>query len=144
MGTAAQIRSYRVRAGKSSSEVAHRVGINEAWYADIEQDDDELASTLTLFQAIELAAALGVGLHDLVGEEGEREAVPLMELPSLIRGHLERAGMPMQEFEEEVGWDLEEFMQSPLKMAAESPIAFLQAVTGRLGMSWLCLVPGEE
>ena len=144
MGTAAQIRSYRVRAGKSSKDVAHQLGINDAWYADLERYDDELASTLTLFQAIELAAALGARLHDLVGEEGVREAIPLMDLPSLIRGHLERAGMPMQQFEEQVGWDLGEFMQSPLKVAAESPIMFLQAIAGRLGMDWLSLVPGED
>jgi transcriptional regulator with XRE-family HTH domain len=141
VGIAAQIRSHRVRAGKSSSEVARQVGINDAWYQDLERRDEELASTLTLFQAIELASALGARLHDLVGEEGVTETVPLMDLPSLVRAHLKRSGMPMEEFEGQVGWGLGEFMQSPLKVAAESPIAFLQAIAGQLGIDWLSLVP---
>ena len=143
MGTASQIRSCRFRAGKSPTEIARHVGINVAWYDDLEQHDDELASTLTLFQAIELASALGVRLHDLVGEGRVRETVPLLDLPSLVRRHLERDGTSMQEFEKQVGWDLQEFMQSPLKVTAESPIMFLQAIAGRLGMDWLSLVPDE-
>jgi transcriptional regulator with XRE-family HTH domain len=144
LGTAAQIRSYRVRAGKSSSEVAHQIGLNDAWYHDLEQNDDELASTLTLFQGIELASALGVRLHDLIGEAAApRMAVPLMDLPSLVGAHLARAGMSMEAFEEQVGWDLQELMQAPLKAAAESPIMFLQAIAEQLGMNWLSLVPEE-
>jgi transcriptional regulator with XRE-family HTH domain len=143
MGIAAQVRSFRVRAGKSASEVAHHVGLNDAWYHDLEQNDEELASTLTLFQAIELASALGARLHDLVGEAAPRAAVPLMDLPSLIRAHLARAGISLEELEEQVGWDLQELMQAPLKVAAESPIAFFQAVAGHLGIDWLSLVPDE-
>ena len=144
MGTAAQIRSHRVRAGKSPSDMAQLLGLNDAWYHDLEHHDDELTSTLTLFQAIELASVLGVRLHDLVGEEVPDAALPLMELPALINAHLARAGMSIEEFEEQVGWDLEEFMLSPLKVAAESPIVFLQAVAEHLGMNWLSLVPDPE
>jgi transcriptional regulator with XRE-family HTH domain len=68
MRTAAQIRSSRVYAGKSQREVAERLGINDAWYSDLETYDDELVSTLTLFQATELASFVGTTLRTLVGE----------------------------------------------------------------------------
>jgi transcriptional regulator with XRE-family HTH domain len=145
MGTAAQIRSYRVRAGKSPSEVAIHLGLNDAWYHDLEQHDDELTSTLTLFQAMELASILGVRLHDLVSEKAASDApISLIDLPSVIGAHLARVGISIEKFEEQVGWELQEFMRSPLKVAAESPIMFLQALAEQLGVDWLSLVPDED
>jgi transcriptional regulator with XRE-family HTH domain len=145
MGTAARIRSYRVRAGKSRHEVAGHLGLNDAWYNDLEHHDDELASTLTLFQGVELASFLGVRLRDLLAEgRSPDELIALTELPSRITAHLTQSGMSVEQFEEEVGWDLREFLQSPLKLAAESPIMFLQTLAEHLGIDWLSLVPDEH
>jgi len=145
MGTAALIRNYRVRAGKSRQEAAEHLGLNEAWYHDLEQHDDELTSTLTLFQAIELASFLGVRLRDLLADgRSPAELIDLAQLPSRITEHLARTGMSVEQFEEEVGWELHEFMQSPLRVAAESPMMFLQALAGCLGLDWLSIVPDEH
>jgi transcriptional regulator with XRE-family HTH domain len=144
VGTANHIRNYRIRAGKSAGEVARQLGVNDAWYHDLEQRDDELSSTLTLFQAIELASLLGVRLHDLVGEEvSPGEAIPLTDLPSRIETHLASNRMTIDQLEEQVGSDLREFLQSPVKVAAESPIIFLQALAEQLDMNWLSFVPDE-
>ena len=142
MGIAAQIRNHRVRAGKSAGEVASHLGINEAWYQDLEHHDDELASTLTLFQAQELAAMLGVSLRDLFeGEALVGESIPLFSLPSYIEARISSEGITIAQFEDEVGWELSDFLRSPLKVAAESPLMFLQAVAQRLDIPWLSLVP---
>jgi transcriptional regulator with XRE-family HTH domain len=142
MGTAALIRSYRVRAGKSRSEVALQLGLNDAWYHDLEQNDDELAFTLTLFQAIELASILGVGLHDLMGQDAPLDQpIPLMDLPARIEAHVARNGISIEQFEEQVGWALRDVLQSPVKAAAESPIVFFQALAKHLGINWLSLIP---
>jgi transcriptional regulator with XRE-family HTH domain len=145
MGTAAQIRAFRVRAGKTRAQMVERLGLNAAWYDDLERNDDELVSTLTLFQAMDLAAALGVGLRDLVpGSPAPDEAVPFMELPDLIRDRMSRDGLSIERLEEKVGWELTQFLGSPLQGAAELPIAFLQAIATYLGINWLALVPGED
>jgi transcriptional regulator with XRE-family HTH domain len=145
MGTAARIRSYRVRAGKSAGELAQQLGLNESWYFDLEHRDEELAATLTLFQAIELAAALGVRLRDLFSDnESREEAIPLLDLPSRIEAHVARNGASIAQFEEEVGWPLGEFLRSPISVAAESPLAFLQAIAEPLGMNWLSFVPDGD
>src|SRR5258706_10745723 len=105
MGTAAQIRAFRIRAGKTRAEMAENLGLNEAWYGDLEQNDEELASTLTLFQGMELASALGVSLRDLVQSDPATELVPLMELPDLIRARMSRDGLSIEQLEDKVGWE---------------------------------------
>lgn len=145
MGTAARVRGLRIRAGKSPAEMTQLLGLNPAWYADLEQHDDELASTLTLFQAMQLASILGVRLHDLLDEppvSGQR--ISLMELPDRIVAHTKREGITVEQFEDRVGWELGEFLKSPVQTAAELPILFLQAVAAALGINWLALVPAEE
>ena len=145
MGIAARIRYHRVRAGKSPTDVATKLGLNDAWYHDLEHHDGELVSTLTLFQAIELAYALGTQLHSLLGElHTPEERVALTELPQRIRSHLASAGVTIEQFEEQVGWDLRDFLESPIRVAAESPIIFLQALAAPLGINWLSLVPDEH
>jgi transcriptional regulator with XRE-family HTH domain len=145
VGTAAQIRAFRVRAGKTKLQMVERLGLNAAWYEDLERNDDELASTLTLFQAIDLAAALGVGLGDLVpGSPAPAEAIPLMELPDLIRARMSRDGLSIEQLEDKIGWELKQFLDSPLQGATELPIVFLQAIAAHLGINWLALVPEED
>lgn len=145
MGISARIRYHRVRSGKSPSEVATQLGLNDAWYHDLEHHDGELASTLTLFQAIELAHALGTQLHSLLGEvDIPEDRLALMELPQKIRAHLASTGVTLEQFEEQVGWELRDFLESPAKACAESPIIFLQALAAHLGINWLSLVPDEH
>ena len=145
MGTATQIRNYRVRAGKSASEVASQLGLNESWYYDLEHYDDELATTLTLFQSMELASILGVRLRDLVNTDTWTDpSISLTELPPLIEVHVAKVGISIEQFEEQVGWELRELMQSPFKAISESPIIFVQAVAHQLSINWLSLVPDEQ
>ncbi|HEY4368850.1 MAG TPA: hypothetical protein VGN07_16565 [Steroidobacteraceae bacterium] len=126
----------------SARQVAERLGLNDAWYQDLEQNDAELAATLTLFQAIELASLLSVRLQDLLGADSSTvESIALLELPSRIEAQVAQQGISMQEFEEQIGWGLEEFLQSPIRVAAELPIAFLQDLAAALGIHWFALIP---
>src|SRR4051794_40033373 len=136
MGIAEKIRAYRVRAGKSAQQVASDLGINDAWYQDLETYDDELASTLTLFQAKHLALLLGVELSELLVEnEDAGRKVGLLDLPAIVRKHIEAEDLSIEEFENLVGWELERFLESPVAAAAEMPIAFLRDLSNHLGVS---------
>lgn len=140
--SAANIRSARIRAGKSRAEAAAHLALNPAWYDDLEQRDGELAATLTLFQGVALAEFFGLRLADLFGEtvpDGERMALP--DLPERIRAHLTAAGISLDRFEEQLGWELGPFLEAPVQLATELPIAFFQALAGALGLHWLLLVP---
>jgi transcriptional regulator with XRE-family HTH domain len=145
MGIAANIRAFRIRAGKTPAEMALALGLNEAWYGDLEQRDGELASTLSLFQAMELSSALGVQLHEILGEDiSTVESIPIMALPERINAYLHQEGLSRQEFEDAVDWELEAFMSAPIKVAAELPLAFLQSLAAALDLNWLSLVPDAE
>ncbi len=144
MGTATQIRNYRVRTGKSAATVAAQLGLNDAWYADLECHDDELANTLTLFQGIELATTLGAQLPDLVGGDMPAERIALTNLPAHVRAHLASQNISIEEFEADIGWELSDLLRSPIKAVAELPMAFLQALAAPLGINWLALVPDEN
>ncbi len=144
MQTATNIRTARIRAGKSRAEVAAHLALNPAWYDDLEQRDGELAATLTLFQGVALAELFGLRLADLFGEtmpSGERVALP--DLAERIRAHVAANGMSLDIFEEQLGWELGPFMEAPVQLATELPIAFFQALAAVLGIHWLLLVPDD-
>ncbi|HTE42757.1 MAG TPA: hypothetical protein VK629_18190 [Steroidobacteraceae bacterium] len=125
--------------------MATDLGLNEAWYSDLESSDDELAATLTMFQAQQLASLLGVRLHDLLAEStGSDEKIALLDLPAMVAAHIAREAISIEEFEERLGWELQEFLESPVKVAAALPIVFLQALSRELGIHWLSLLPEEE
>jgi transcriptional regulator with XRE-family HTH domain len=145
LGTAAQIRALRIRAGRSKAEMVERLGLNAAWYEDLEAKDDELPATLTLFQGMELASLLGVGLGDLFSAAGAPAArIALVDLPERIRVHMARERLSIDELEERLGWAVTEFVDAPLQAAATLPILFFQSLASVLGIDWLLLIPDSE
>jgi transcriptional regulator with XRE-family HTH domain len=145
MGIAATLRSHRIRSGKSRADLAAELQLNPAWIQDLERRDDELASTLSLFQAMELAAAVGTDLRTLfaVGAPAAQH-VSIIELPGLIRALLDREGRAVADLEEELGWEILPLLEAPLQVATEMPLAFLQAVATRLGIPWSALIAEDE
>ena len=145
MATAARIRAYRIRAGKSQADIAKALDINIAWYADLESRDGELAATLSLFKAMELASTLGVPLHELLDDPPfNGEPIALMELPEHILAYAKHQGISIEQLEKQTGWDLRDFLASPVQSAAELPLEFFQAIAALLGINWLALVPVES
>jgi transcriptional regulator with XRE-family HTH domain len=142
MGTAARIRDLRARTGKTPVEMAGLLGVNIHWYDDLEQHDDELASTLTLGQAVRLAALLGATLHDLLAVSEERdEVISLQQLPERIASCLAREGISIEQFEDRIGWKLTPFLEHPVERGFELPLMFFQALAAGLGIRWLSLLP---
>lgn len=144
-GAAERLRTFRIRAGRSKEEMVRRLGLNAAWYEDLERNDAELASTLTLFQALDLASLLGVPVHELFSNRSAPASrIDLVDLPALITSHLETAGVSIAQLERDVDCPLEDFMVTPVQCAAELPLAFLQSLAAALGFDWLSLVPEAE
>jgi len=142
MSTARRIREFRSRTGKSETEVAQLLGINIHWYYDLEMHDDELTSTLSLAQALELAAQLGVSLHDLLAVSVRPEnAVMLQDLPKYVERHLVIDGITVDEFSDRIGWDLAPFLGEPVEVGSGLPIMFFQDLADGLGIPWPDVLP---
>ena len=145
MGTAARLRAYRIRAGKSQADLAKSLDLNIAWYADVESRDGELAATLTMFKAMELASILEVPLHELLDAPPvSGKSITLIELPDHILAYAKHAGITVEQLEEQIGWELRDFIARPIQGATELPIRFFQTVATLLGINWLLLVPDES
>jgi transcriptional regulator with XRE-family HTH domain len=141
-GTANRLRWHRVRAGRSAAGVAEALGIDAAWYADLERDDAELAATLNVFQALQLASILNVRLDELTGAPGRGRRVALVELPGVIRSH---AGMQsVAELSAKLGWDVGGLLEAPVETAAAVPLALLQTLAAYVGADWRYLVPADD
>lgn len=125
--------------------MAQSLGLNPAWYDDLEQNEGELASTLTLFQTMQLASLLGVRMRDLF-EAGPptTSSITLVDLPERIRAHASGSGISIETLEDEIGWNVQDFLDSPVPVVAELPIAFLMAIAEQLGIDWLSLAPEND
>jgi len=125
--------------------MAQLLGVNIHWYGDLEQHDDELASTLTLAQALRLASLLDVKLVDLLAVPGEPdEVISLEQLPERIADCISREGISVEQFEDRVGWELRRFLESPVESGPELPIMFFQALAEGLGVHLLSVLPHEN
>jgi transcriptional regulator with XRE-family HTH domain len=145
MSTAARIRARREATGKSVAEVAGLLGVNDESYEDVELHDDELATVFSLSQALSLASILEVSLNDLLGDDEFRgNRLPLVELPKLIGSCLSSENISLEDFEGEVGWQLDQFLDSPLRTALELPPSFLQDLASRLGVDWRSIIPSSH
>lgn len=144
MNIPTRLRALRIRAGKSRLEMVQRLGIDPAWYEDLEQKDGELAATLTLFQATQLASLLGVRLRELFDAQScAPPPMSLVDLPGRIRSHAAQTRMSIEALESRIGWGLQDFLDSPVTVAAELPVAFLMSIAGELGFDWLSLAPED-
>lgn len=144
-GTAERIRTARIRAGRSKDEMVERLGLNGAWYEDLERNDAELASTLTFFQALDLASLLGARLPELFPERSmPATRIELVELPALVEAHLAATGLSIAQLEAQTGWPLEDFMTAPVRTTAELPFVFLLSLASALGVDWASLVPEAD
>jgi transcriptional regulator with XRE-family HTH domain len=141
-GTANRLRWHRVCAGRSAAEVAEALGIDAAWYADLERDDAGLAATLNVFQALQLAGILNVRLDELTGAPEPGRRVALVELPHVVRSH---AGThSVAELSAKLGWDVGGFLEAPVETAAAVPLALLQRLAAEVGVDWRYLVPADD
>ena len=93
---------------------------------------------------MELASFLGVPLPELVNGVKPERSIPLLDLPGLIKARLEGEKISMQEFEGRIGWELGDFIESPISVTAERPILLLQVLGRHLGIDWLSLVPEAD
>jgi hypothetical protein len=145
MSTAARIRARREAIGKSEVELTRLLGVNDEAYGDLELYDDELTTVFSLSQALTLASMLKISLCVLLGDDEFRgDELPLVQLPKLIGSCLSNEGISLEDFESEVGWQLDQFMKSPLRTALGLPVSFLQDLASRLSVDWRSMIPSSH
>jgi transcriptional regulator with XRE-family HTH domain len=144
-GIAKRIRALIDKAGLSDAEVAARLdskrspGMMGIW--DLAAYDEELPTVTSIEDALRLANILGVSLRELLQPGHARvPVVSFVELTLLIKKKLEQDHLKLSEFEDLVGWRLEQFMADP-NSAFDEPIIFLEWLCRELGIDLLTVIP---
>src|SRR5258708_8061604 len=82
MGIADRIGALRLESGRSELELANELGLTVDGYCDLEQQDSELESVLSIAQALKLAKLLGTNGLGLLGEAEQPLKGPIARVRS--------------------------------------------------------------
>ena len=129
--------------GLEFKAVAEALGINNNWCWDLEAYDNEITDTLTLKQVMKLAEILHVTPRHLLADEATTVITAVVEpaeLANRVKDLLKSKAISLEEFEEQVGWELAWFLAAPDEVW-ERPAMFLQALCDQIGINWLEVIP---
>jgi transcriptional regulator with XRE-family HTH domain len=142
MSDARRLRSLRARTGLSSAEVAHRAGIGDMAYFDLEFHDDELLTVPSLGDIKRLATVLGVPTAALFVDNCDSTVrrISYQQLMTSLASLISN-GTSKEALEDEIGWRLDDFLESEARALSEYPAEFLKLLCDRLGVAWIDALP---
>jgi hypothetical protein len=141
---AARIRRLRELTGKSVDDMAAAVGMEYMEYLDLELHDDELVIAPSLACVRKLATTLGVSAYALLSEAGAgvpTRRVSYADLVERVRTYLRDNNISREDFEDRVGWTLDDFFASEEHMLTEYNVGFLQDLCAVLDVYWMDALP---
>jgi len=97
------LKQLRESSSFSPEQLAAIAGLNIDWYRDLENDEGELTSNVSLGSIVRVAKALGVKPSTLFGEQSTG-IVSLERLATLVRERVKSSGKSLPDFEAEIGW----------------------------------------
>lgn len=139
----ARLKRARESAGKSSEEIAALLGISFRDYAEWENYEGELNTSMTLGELFRLSSVLGIRTRLLFEEDsGDREGphVSAEQLCAKIKAHLSATGMSMGEFEDQVGFVIEPCLRDPSEVLKWN-VDCLRFVCNEIGIDWRSALP---
>jgi transcriptional regulator with XRE-family HTH domain len=132
-----RLQALRERAKKTIHQLAEETGLSIAALFDLEETDD-LYDTVSIGQVKRLARALDVKpsmFFGLAPSSGNQKAIGLYQLPVLLREYLEAKRLSIDQFEDQVGYEVRHILADPGAIH-DWNIACLMAVASELGLRW--------
>jgi len=134
------LKQLRERTSISPEHLAATAGISVAWYYDLESQDDELTSNVSIGNIARLARELGVKASAIYGESSSK-TVSLDHLASLVREHLRQSGGSLEDFEMAIGWSVAEALSNPEHFRGFN-VDGLRAVAEAVHVDWREVLDG--
>ena len=128
-----RFRELRERAGLTENEAGQRMDVS-VW--DIEAAEDELTSCHSPVEVAKFCRILGARPSELFGITTSEPAVSAEELIALIQRECRKRGVPMEQFEDSVGWRLSECMDPPERLFKDMTVDGIQWLCRELGIDW--------
>jgi hypothetical protein len=135
-GYAEAVRVARETAGRDPRKLAAALDVSYESYRDIEWYDDEITSSLSFANVVRLAELLDLDLRRMFGADDT--VITFADLAAAVRTRL--ADTPLQQFENEVGWELADALDDPAAFAGFS-LDGVADVAAPLGLDWRQLLP---
>jgi AraC-like DNA-binding protein len=127
--------------------IADLLGISLQCVWDLANYPDEARTSLSVAQVIDLARATGLTVTEIVNEERLESAEPLTheQISILMRAAIVDGQSTMAEFEDRVGWNLAEAIETPDRLLDIYNWDGLSDVAGALGFNpWSILPPDAK
>ena len=113
-GVATRLKHLRIAADLKPRYLAEDIGITSGTYYDLEALDSEWRESVSIEGLHILCAQLKTKLPKLLWPKGEpRTALPYEQLCGLIRKKLAAEQLPLEEFEDRVGYLLGPALENP-------------------------------
>ena len=139
-----RLRRARESRKKSVDEVARKLGISFKDYYEWEAHEAELNMAMTLKQLSHLSSALGIRTSQLFDDTDIGcHFISPNQLSDRIKSHLESHRISIPDFEEQVGFFIEEVLTDPLKIL-EWNVDCLRFVCAEIGIDWRQALPQGE
>ena len=133
-----RLKRLREARGLDPHQLANEIGINSAWYYDLESGGEDWSEEISIQGLRKLARALDVSPSSLLRTEDEVLPTP-PELVERLRKQLENLGVSSVAFSERIGWDVTPLFEDPRRVG-ELNAAGLKAICAELGLDWLVVV----
>lgn len=142
MGIADRIGALRLESRRSELELAKELGLTVDGYCNLEQQDSELESVLSIAQALKLAQLLGTDLLGLLGETEQPLKVPIARVRSALAAHLGSSAEAKETLEDELDWDLGPFLEGRDEWPSVYTIEFIKKLAIAIEVDWPVVLAG--
>ena len=142
MGIADRIGALRLESGRSELELANQLGLTVDGYCDLEQQDSELESVLSIEQALKLAKLLGTNMLGLLGEAEQPSKVPIARVRSALAAHLGNSAEAKEALEDQIDWDLGPFLEGSDGWMSVYTIEFIKKLSIAIEVDWQVVLAG--
>ncbi len=139
MGPNQIITQARERIGLNPQELGEAIGISHTW--DLEAYEDELSMTLSLAELSRLCEVLNLTPCELLEQSPPEHFISPAELRDDILEDCHRRGWMLEQFGEEVGWDVQGLTEHPTEYLSKLNLDGLQDICRHLGINPLAAIP---
>jgi transcriptional regulator with XRE-family HTH domain len=137
-----RIGALRLESGRSELELAKELGLTVVGYCDLERQDSELESVLSIAQASKLAQLLGTNVLGLLGETEQPLKVPIARVRSALVAHLGSSAEAKEAMEDEIDWDLGPFLEGRDEWLTVYTIEFIKKLARAIEVDWQVILAG--
>ncbi|MDB6064441.1 MAG: hypothetical protein JWR26_649 [Pedosphaera sp.] len=136
-----RLKRIRESKRKSVEELAELLLMTPSEYEEWESHPGELTSAISLGELVELASVLDVSTAFIFeGKKPTGKEISLDELCAKMNAHLSSTGKTIEEFEDEVGFEMEPSLNESSEIINWN-VDCLRFVCEEIGVDWLLALP---